>query len=342
MSRRGEIGSGVSSDLPLTRSTVRVLLSRRRPGRLARSALPPRPRRPYSFVPGLVFLSPWLIGFVALTAGPMFASLYLSFTDYDLLSPPEWIGAQNYVELFTDDDRYRTSVVVTLSYVALSVPLVLASALAVAMLLVRQVRGIAVYRAVFYLPSLLGGSVAIAILWRQLFGRGGVVSDVLGFFGVTDVPSLSTHPDFALLTLVTLHVWQFGAPMVIFIVGLKQIPQELYEAAEVDGASRWQRFLRITLPLLSPVIFFNLVLQTISSFKAFTPAFVISGGSGAPADSTLFYTLYLYIQGFGRLQMGYASAMAWILLVAMAALTAVQFLLSRRWVYYVDDDGQTT
>lgn len=338
-------GPGERRALPTSRKTVatipqapdrRRFLAGRGPRRDVAVARGPK----VGYVPGLLFLAPWLIGFTVLILGPMLASLYLSFTEYDLLSSPEWIGTRNYEELFTDDPRYLKSIAVTLTYVVLSVPLVLMAALGIALLLSREIRGIGIYRAIFYVPSLLGGSVAIAILWRQLFGRGGVVATVFGWFGVQDLPGLTTSPNTAIYTLVALNVWQFGAPMLIFIVGLKQIPREVYEAAAVDGAGRVKTFLRITLPLLSPVIFFNVVLQTISAFKAFTPAYVISGGSGAPADATLFYTLYLYLEAFARLHMGYASAMAWVLLVALGLLTALQFRLSRRWVYYSDEEGQ--
>lgn len=285
-----------------------------------------------------LLLLPWLVGFFCLTLGPMLASLYLSFTKYDLLTPPHWTGLLNYRTLFTNDPRYLTSLRITFTYVLLSVPLKLMFALAVAMLLNRRIRGLGAYRAVYYLPSLLGGSVAIAILWRQVFGEQGLVNRLLALFGFHG-PSWISNPRYTLYTLVVLAVWQFGSPMVIFLAGLKQIPQELYDAADVDGASRTNKFFRITLPMLTPIIFFNLILQIIGAFKAFTPAFIISGGTGGPVDSTLFYTLYLYQQGFGGLRMGYASAMAWVLLAIIAAFTAINFLGARRWVYY-DDGGR--
>jgi len=286
--------------------------------------------------PGYLFLLPWLIGFFGLTLIPTVASLYLSFTDYDLLTPPRFAGAANYAYAFNYDDRFWSALSVTFHYVFWSVPLKLGLALGLAMLLDRGVRGLSVYRAVFYLPSLLGSSVAIAVLWRQVFGDQGLVNQLLALLGYQG-PAWITHPDYALSTLVVLAIWQFGSPMIIFLAGLRQIPEDLYEAASMDGAGPVRQFLKITLPLLAPVIFFNLVLQAIDAFKAFTPAFIISGGTGAPIDSTLFYSLYLYIEAFANFRMGYASALAWILLVIIAIFTAVAFLTSRYWVYYEDE-----
>ncbi len=282
----------------------------------------------------LFFLGPWFVGLVLITAGPLLASLYLSFTDYDLLTDPVWSGLANYQQMF-DDPRLLNSLKVTFIYVAVSVPLQLAAALGLALLLDRGMRGLALYRSVFYLPSLLGGSVAIAILWRQIFGTTGLVNQFLELFGIQGVGWVS-HPDYALGTLVILNVWTFGAPMIIFLAGLRQIPEMYYEAASIDGATRFRQFFTITIPLLTPIIFFNLVLQLIGAFQTFTQAFVVSGGTGGPADSTMFYTLYLYQQGFANLNMGYASAMAWLLLIITAVMTAINFLLSKYWVFYND------
>jgi multiple sugar transport system permease protein len=288
---------------------------------------------------GYLFLTPWLIGFFGLTLGPAIASLYLSFTDYDLLTPARWAGLKNYEYAFFQDQRLGNAISVTFHYVLWSVPLKLAVALALAMALDRGVRGLPVYRAIFYLPSLLGASVAIAILWRLIFGADGLVNQLLLLtLGITG-PGWVTHPDYALSTLVVLAIWQFGSPMVIFLAGLRQIPQDLYEAASMDGAGPVRQFVRITLPLLAPVIFFNLVFQTIEGFKAFTQAFIVSGGRGGPVDSTLFYSLYLYIEAFENFRMGYASALAWLLLVIIGIFTAIAFLTSRYWVYY-DDEGR--
>lgn len=266
----------------------------------------------------------------------MVASLYLSFTKFDLFTRPEWVGLGNYVEMFARDPRYLKSLQVTFTYVVTSVPLQLAFALLLAVLLNRGLKGLNVYRALFYVPSLLGGSVAIAVVWRQVFDQNGIVNNVLGWFGIEGRDWIST-PDTALSTLVVLSVWQFGSPMVIFLAGLRQIPQELYEAAAVDGAGALRRFRSITLPLLTPIIFFNVVLQVIQAFQSFTSAFIVSGGTGGPSDSTLFYTLYLYTEGFGNFRMGYASAMAWVLLAIIAAFTAVNFVMSRFWAFYGDE-----
>jgi len=285
-----------------------------------------------------LFLAPWFLGLLGLTLGPMLASLYLSFTDFNLLTAPEWTGLTNYERMFTLDDRFLQALQVTFTYVLVSVPLELAFALFVAVILNRGLKGLGAYRAIYYLPSLLGGSVAIAIMWRQIFGEDGVVNSVLTVFGVAPRSWVSS-PETALGTLILLRVWQFGAPMVIFLAGLRQIPQQLYDAAAVDGAGPVARFLRITIPLLTPIIFFNLVLQVIGAFQAFTPAFIVSLGTGGPADSTLFYTLYLYQEGFTNFRMGYAAAMAWVLLVIIALFTAANFLLSRYWVHY-DDAGR--
>ena len=286
-------------------------------------------------LPAYAFLAPWLIGLVGLTLVPMVLSLYYSFTDYSLLAPPAWEGLANYQRMLSDD-RYQHSLVVTFTYVLLSVPLEMVFALAVAVVLNQGLKAVSFYRAVYYVPSLLGGSVAIAILWRQIFGGDGLVNHLLAAVGI-DGPSWIASPNTSLLTLVLLRVWQFGAPMVIFLAGLRQIPGDVLEAAEVDGAGRARRFLYITLPLLSPIIFFNLVLQIIGAFQAFTPAFIVSGGSGGPSDSTLFYTLYLYQKAFGSFEMGYAAAMAWVLLLIIAGFTAANFLMSRRWVFYADE-----
>lgn len=285
---------------------------------------------------GYLFLLPWFAGLILLTAGPMVGSLYLSFTKFDLLSAPVWIGLQNYFALF-QDPRWLNSVRVTLIYVFLSVPLKMLFALGLAMLLNRGLRGLAIYRAIYYVPSLLGASVAIAILWRQIFDTNGLVNQALALIGIKSGISWISSPNYALGTLIILAIWQFGSPMIIFLAGLKQISPEYYEAATTDGAGPVNRFWHITLPLLTPIVFFNMVLQMVGAFQAFTPAFIVSGGSGGPIDSTLFYTLYIYQEGFGNLHMGYASAMAWVLLIAIALFTALAFLSSRYWVFYQDE-----
>ncbi|MFJ8050443.1 carbohydrate ABC transporter permease [Streptomyces luteogriseus] len=306
------------------------------------TAIPPEARRAPATAPkrrprreregaAWVFLSPWVLGAIVLTLLPMAVSLYLSFTDYDLFNPPKWVGLRNYVQMFTEDPRYWRSVVTTVTYVVIAVPLQLALALVVALALKGMKRGKGFYRSAFYAPSLLGASMSIALVWRAIFNDGGTVDHLLGTGGWVN------KPGWALLAVALLTVWQFGAPMVIFLAGLQQIPAELYEAAAVDGAGKWRQFLSVTVPMLSPVLFFNLVLQTIQAFQVFTPAFAVSAGKGGPADSTLVYTMYLYDRGFVASHMGYASAMAWVLLLVIGIVTAVLFRTSRSWVFYASE-----
>lgn len=306
-----------------TATSIAVVGRRRRPRRGRREN-----RAAY------LFLLPWIIGLLALTAGPMIASLWLSGTDYNLLQAPNWIGLENYRRML-DDPRLAKSLEVTFVYVATAVPLQLAAALGVAMTLDRGMRGLTFYRSAFYLPSLLASSVAIAILWRQIFGTAGLVNQVLAMVGIQGASWIS-DPHTALGTIVVLHVWAFGSPMVIFLAGLRQIPRTYYEAAAVDGAGSIRQFVSITLPLLTPIIFFNLVMQIIGTFQSFTQAFIVSGGTGGPSDSTLFFTLYLYQKGFRNFDMGYASAMAWLLVVIVAFFTLVNFIAGKYWVFYDD------
>lgn len=300
-----------------------------------------------------LFLTPWLIGFLVLTFYPMLYSLGLSFTDYDFTKPDstQYIGLSNYIKMFGSvfgiteftaptgevmrvDPYYMKSVSVTFTYVFVSVPLKLIFALAVAVLMNQRLRGVSLYRVVYYIPTLLGGSVAIAVLWRKLFEKDGLINGVLEAIGFSDPPSWITNPNYALGTLILLTVWQFGSSMIIFLAGLKQIPQEYYDAASVDGATKVRQFSAITLPLLSPVILFTLVIQIISAFQVFTQAYIIGGGRGGVLNSTLFYTLHLYIQGWTYHEMGYASAMAWVLLLIIGVFTAIVFRSSNWWVSY--------
>ena len=285
---------------------------------------------------GYGFLLPWLLGFLLLTLGPVAASFYLSLTDYSGLSAPNWVGIENYRRIATDDPRFVTAMTVTFTFVLLSVPLKLLFALGVAVALNKGLAGLSFFRAVFYLPSLIGGSVAIAVLWRQVFAGDGLLNQALNALFGYEGPSWIANPSTSLYTLVLLAVWQFGSSMIIFLAGLRQIPQDIYEAASIDGAQPVRQFVKITLPLLTPVIFFNAVIQTIDAFKAFTSAFVISDGTGGPIDSTLFYTLYLYQEAFTNFRFGYASALAWILVLIIAVFTALSFLSARYWVHYDD------
>ncbi|WP_270170304.1 carbohydrate ABC transporter permease [Paenibacillus sp. SYP-B4298] len=282
-----------------------------------------------------LFLLPWLVGFVGLTLGPMLGSLYLSLTKFNLLNPPVWLGLDNYASIFSQDPTFTSSLSLTFTYVLVSVPLRLAFALMVALALNKGIRALGLYRTVYYIPSLLGGSVAIAIVWRNIFDGDGLVNQALAWFGI-EGPAWIAHPDYILSTIITLSVWQFGSAMVIFLAGLKQVPADLYEAAQVDGAGKTRQFFRITLPMLTPVIFFNLVMSIINSFQVFTPGFVIGDGRGGPLNATMFYTLYLYMKGFSFFDMGYASALAWLMLLIISFFTVIVFLTSKYWVFYGD------
>jgi multiple sugar transport system permease protein len=285
---------------------------------------------------GYLFLLPWFVGMVVITVGPIVASLFLAFTDYSIMSAPRWVGLTNFQTMLSGDSRYLGAVRTTLTYVAISVPLVLIWGLALALMLNQGLKLMPVFRAIFYIPSLLGTSVAVAILWSYVFRRDGLLNLFLRNFGVQG-PSYIGDPSWALYTLVVLNLWAFGSGMIIFLAGLRQIPTELYEAAQIDGAGAWAKFWRITLPLLTPVLFFNAVLGLIGGFQAFTSAYVISNGSGGPADSTLMYQVYLYQRAFVNLNMGYASAMAWVLLTVIGVCTGFLFWTSKFWVFYGED-----
>lgn len=302
--------------------------------------LPGRGRARQDNLAGYAFIAPWLIGFFSFTFVPIVASLALAFTNYNILSPsPHWIGLQNFQRMFASDPRYWTSVKQTFYFAFTSVPLKLAFALALAMLMNLPRRGVDVYRALYYLPSIVGANVAVAVMWRQIFGTDGVVNAGLAILGLPSHTAWLGEPATAIWTVIALAVWEFGSPMLIFLAGLKQIPAELYEAAAIDGAGKPARFMWVTLPLLSPIIFFNFVVQMIFGFTVFTSAFIISGGTGAPLDRLLFYPLYLYQKGFRDLEMGYAAAMAWVLLVVIALLTALIFRSSRHWVFYAQEEA---
>ncbi len=282
-------------------------------------------------VSGYLFILPFIIGFLVFTVFPMLASLVLSFTEYDILSAPEFIGIENYKQLFLKDPLIYKTLYNTLFFTLASVPLKLMFALMVAMLLVKANRITSVYRAMYYLPSMVGGSVAIAVLWRRMFAGDGVVNALLRSLGFPgDIYWLGNEKT-AIWTLIILAVWQFGSPMLIFVAGLKQVPSSLYEAARVDGANRIHCFFKITLPMLSPTIFFNLVMQVIGALTAFTQCFIITNGK--PLDSTLFYAVYLYRQSLTYGNMGYGSAMAWVMVAVIGVLTLIIFKTSDKWVY---------
>jgi multiple sugar transport system permease protein len=283
-----------------------------------------------------LFLLPWIIGLLLFVLGPLLGSLYLSFTQYNLGAAARWIGLQNFRDIFADE-RFYLSVKATFLFVLVSVPLKLAMALLVAVLMNRKLRFIGLYRTVYYLPSLIGGSVAVAVMWRQIFGDQGVFNRIVELFGGQGTIWIAS-PRYAIYTICLLAVWQFGSSMVIFLAGLKQIPEYLYESSAIDGASKIRQFFYITLPLLSPVIFFNLVMQTIGAFLMFTQAYIVT--KGGPMDSTLVYALYLYEQGFSYAKMGYASALSWVLLAVIALFTFAFFKTSKFWVYYESEGGK--
>ncbi|MFB5674978.1 carbohydrate ABC transporter permease [Paenibacillus terreus] len=287
-------------------------------------------------IAGYLFISPWLIGFLFLTLYPMLLSLYYSFTDYTLMEPISWVGLENYQRILTEDDKFVQSVKVTFVYVLASVPLKLIAALLVAIVLSRAVRGISFYRTAIYFPSLIGGSIAVSLLWRNIFGVDGFFNQLLAMVGIAGKGWVSS-PDTAIWSLILLSTWQFGSAMVIFLAGIKQIPADLYEASSVDGANRFVQFFRVTLPMLSPTIYFNLIMGVINAFQMFTSAYVIT--NGGPMNSTFVYAIYLYERAFSRYQLGYASSLAWIMLIMIVIVSAVIALTSKYWVFYESDTG---
>ena len=278
---------------------------------------------------GYVFLAPFVIGFLCFTIIPMISSLYYSCTDYNMIDKETWIGIKNYINLFKDE-RFINSIKVTLEYVFFSVPLKLAFALFIAFLLTRPSKAVSFYRSLYYLPSLIGGSVAVALVWKELFARKGLINVNLGKLGI-DAVNWFGNMSTAKWPIILMTVWQFGSSMLIFAAGLKEIPSSYYEAAKIDGANGWQSFWKITMPCLSPIILFNLIMQLISSFMVFTQAFVITGGG--PNDATMYYALYVYKQGINNRNMGYASAMSWVMLVIMSVITLIVFKTSNHWVF---------
>lgn len=278
---------------------------------------------------GYVFAAPFIIGFLGFTIIPMIVSMYYSFTDFNLIQSENWIGIENYLRLF-EDARFLKSVRVTLQYVLISVPLKLCFALFIAYLLTRGSRGVTLYRSLYYLPSLIGGSIAVALVWKEIFSRKGLINAILFSLGFDKI-SWFGDQKVAMVPLILMAVWQFGSSMIIFAAGLKEIPVTYYEAARIDGANKRQIFRKITLPCLSPIILYNLIMQTIAGFMAFTQAFVIT--KGGPNDATNFYALYVYTQAFKYYDMGYASAMSWVMLAVMSAITFLIFKTSKRWVF---------
>ncbi len=283
-------------------------------------------------VAGYIFILPFIIGFVCFISFPMIMSLAFSFTKYDILTAPKFAGLDNYITMFTQDKLFWKTFGVTMYYVFFSVPLRLIMALLVALLLVKSSRLSGFYRTVYYLPSIIGSSVAVAILWKRMFASDGVINALLGLVGIDSTTAWLGRTDTAIWTLILLAVWQFGSSMLIFLAGLKQIPVYLYEAATVDGAGAITKFFKVTLPMLTPTIFFNLINQLINGFMAFTQSFIIT--EGRPQNSTLFYVVYMYQNSFKYNKLGYGCAMAWFMVLVVGGLTALIFLSQKKWVYY--------
>ena len=282
-------------------------------------------------VAGYVFVMPFILGLFVFTVMPFFTSLYLSFTSYNVLTPPKWIGLDNFRTMFFKDKLFWKSFFVTFKFALIQVPIKLLFSLAVALILSKNTKAISYYRAAFYIPSLMGASVAIALTWKQLFSFHGAINDILGLFGVAPVKWLNNTTT-ALGVLIALGVWQFGSSMLIFLAAIKNVPSSYHEAAIVDGAGSIRRFFSIVLPMITPILFFNLVNQTIGAFQAFNSSYLIT--QGKPLNSTLYYGVHLYNRAFTYSEMGYGSAMAWFMLLVIAVFTAFIFRSSSAWVYY--------
>ena len=282
---------------------------------------------------GLAYLAPYIIGLLVFTMIPFLGSLYLSFTDYNLINAPVWSGWANFSDL-TTDRTFKRSLNVTLLYVFLTVPIKLAFALLIAVILNYKLRAIGFFRTAYYVPSILGGSIAVAVLWRYIFADAGLVNLVLTSLGM-DAVNWFGDPVNALFTITLLRTWQFGSAMVIFLAALQAVDKSLYEAAAIEGAGKWASFYHITLPLITPVIFFNLIMQMVQAFQEFNGPYVITGGG--PLKSTYLLPLYIYDEAFKNFNMGYASAIAWVLFIIIMVLTVAAFWSSKKWVYYAGD-----
>lgn len=283
-----------------------------------------------------LYLLPWLVGFLFLQLYPFVSSLYYSFTDYQITTSPKWCGLGNYIHLFIQDKDFWNSLVVTVKFALYTVPGKLIMALAVAVFLNRQMKGINLIRTLYYIPSLFGGSVAVAILWKLMFLDNGVINSMLTSL---HLPAIQFWGDtrYALKTICALEIWQFGSSMVMFLAALKNVPRELYEASEIDGASRIKSFFHITVPQITPIIFFNLIMQTIQAMQNFTSSFVITGGG--PMKSTYVLGMKLYKEGFTYFRMGSASAISWVIFVLIIVVTMALFKSSSAWVFYDDEES---
>lgn len=285
---------------------------------------------------GYIMALPWLIGFSVFFFLPIIWSLIISFLDWNILYPSKWTGVSNYVKLF-NDEIFAKSMVNTVYYAGISVPLQIVLALFIAFLLTRDIKGKTIFKSIYFMPSVIAG-VAVALIWKLMFqGDFGIINNLLGYIGI-DGPLWLDSPSWSKPALILMSTWQVGTIMIIYIAAIQNIPKELYEAAKIDGAHSLTQFIRITIPLISPVIFFTLIIRTIDSFKIFSEVYALTFDNpnppGGPAQSTLMLVVYLYEMAFSVVQMGYASTLAWFLLVCVLALTMIHFWLSKRWVYY--------
>lgn len=285
-------------------------------------------------VTGWLFISPWVIGFVVFTLGPFLASLWLSFTKWELIGPAQWVGIYNFQTLFVEDFRFAKTLFNSAYYTIFHVPLTLVLAFFIAILLNEQVKGRALLRTAFYLPSVSAG-VGTMLLWVWLLNSDGLINYMLNLIGI-EGPNWLGSTTWAMPALIMMSLWGLGSTMIIYLAGLQGIPQHLYGAVEIDGGGAWAKLRHVTLPQMTPSIFFTLIIGIIGSLQVFSTAYVMT--EGGPADSTLFYLLYLYFQAFRYFRMGYASAMAWMLFLLILVLTIVQLWLAKRWVYY---EGET-
>nr|WP_158587617.1 sugar ABC transporter permease [Neobacillus notoginsengisoli] len=289
---------------------------------------------------GYIFISPWLIGFICLTLGPLLFSLAASFTDYNITSKMNYIGFDNFVRMFTIDDLFWTSLWNTLYYVVFSVPLTTVGAILIAVLLNQRIFGMKVFRTIYYLPAILSG-VAVYFLWMQLLSPStGLVNTFLGWFGI-DGPAWLFDPEWTKPALILMKMWGVGGGMLLYLASLQGVSREMYEAADIEGATGLQKFFYITVPMISPIIFFDILTSTIGAFQIFQEAYVMTeNGSGAPANSLLFYNLHMWNNAFKLFDMGYASAMAWILFIIVMILTALNLKLGKGWVHYEGADNK--
>ena len=284
-------------------------------------------------IAGYLFISPWIIGFLAFFAGPILASFFLSFTRWNIVGDPVWVGWANYERIFTSDPSFGKAVGVTLKYALFYLPLEVTCGIGVAVVLNQKLRGIGIFRTIYYMPYIVPKVAASLVFVWVLNPRYGLLNTMLGWVGIQG-PAWLNNANYVLPSIIIMSLWGIGGSAVIYLAGLQNIPQHLYEAATVDGANRLQRFFRITLPMLSPTIFFQLVLGLIGTFQTFTPAFIAAGRTGGPLQSGLFYMLYVYNKSFDSLRMGYGSALAWIMTVFIMIVTLLVFRSSKYWVHY--------